>query len=41
MFPKKNSANYSFDQMLNSLDANKTGITKRWVLTTESNSKVD
>lgn len=40
MFPKKNNVAYPFNQILNSLDADKTGITKRWVLATESNNKV-
>ena len=39
-FPKKNNTNYSFDQIINSLDENRTGIVKRWVLKTESNGKV-
>lgn len=40
-FPKKNNTNYSLDQIINSLDEKKTGITKRWILATESNSKVN
>jgi len=40
LFPKNVVVNYSFDQIINSLDKRKTGIAKRWVLTTESNGKV-
>jgi len=40
-FPKNDNTDYTVDQIIKSLDEKRTGILKRWVSATESNSKIN